>query len=417
MDKDIRTGDIRNALERGYDIPMLKTGPGRIVKGVSKKIGKAYSALDTAMRISVFENYKKQLRSMSPDIEVKMGKENFDKLAAELTNSTYQNYDRISPSLKFLSRVGVLNEFVSFMLEMLRTTANQGKLAKSLIDGSFAKRIEDDFGVRIDKGAARAEGAKRLTALSGAIGAASAGIYFFNKANGFSDEEMKAIRETVAPDWDDSSALIFERDGDKIGLVNMAYRMPIADMTAILGAASRGEDATEVISNSFQAIGDKFFGQGTMNAKAIINSIQNRDPNTGRPISSDPEFLGSVFDRVKYYGVTAFEPGFVRDIRKWDDRTLKEQGARYLLGERKLNTTIEDGVGYKLRGIRDNINALRIGYSGSLYNEKANYADMYNKYNDTYRKNAEQVIKHVNNLRILGKSDQDISKILKNSVT
>jgi len=415
VDKDIRTGDIRNALERGYDIPMLKTGPGRILKGASKKIGKAYSALDTAMRISVFENYKKQLRSMSPDIEAKMGRENFDKLAAELTNSTYQNYDRISPALRFLSRVGILNEFVSFNLEMLRTTLNQAKLAKSLVDGSFAKRIEDDFGVRIDRGAARAEGAKRLTALSGALGAASAGIYFFNKANGFSDEEMKAIRETVAPDWDDSSALIFERDGDKIGLVNMAYRMPIADMSSIVSAGLRGEDATEVISNSFQAIGDKFFGQGTMNAKAIINSIQNRDPNTGRPISSDPEFLGSVFDRVKYYGVTAFEPGFVRDFRKWDDRTPKEQGARYLLCERKMNTTIEDGVGYKLRGIRDNINALRIGYSGSLYNEKANYADMYNKYNDTYRKNAEQVIKHVNNLRILGKSDQDISKILKNS--
>ena len=415
VDKDIRSGDIRNALERGYDIPMLKTGPGRIVKGASKKIGKAYSALDTAMRISVFENYKKQLKSMSPNIEVKMGKENFDKLAAELTNSTYQNYDRISPSLKFLSRVGVLNEFVSFNLEMLRTTANQGMFAKSLIDGSFAKRMKDEFGVKIDTDAAMREGAKRLTALSGALGAASAGIYFFNKANGFSDEEMEAIRNSVAYEWDDSSALIFDRDGDKIGLTNMAYRMPIADMTAILGAASRGEDATEVISNSFQAIGDKFFGQGTMNAKAIINAIQDRDPE-GRKISKDPEFLGSVFDRIKYYGTTAFEPGFVRDIKNWDRRTPKEQAARYLLGERKVNITIPDGVGYRLRGIRDNIDALRVGYSGTMRKNNIDYAETYKSQNDIYRKNGEAILGHVKNLRILGKTDKEIEDILKKNI-
>jgi len=413
VDKDVRAGDIRASLEKGYDLPILRSGIGAAGKEFTKKVGRAYSGFDTMMRISVFENYKKQLRKMSPDIDKKLNPEQFDRLAAELTNSTYQNYDRINPSLRFLSRIGVLNEFVSFLLELSRTTMNQGKLAKSMIDGSFAKRMKDEFDITIDADAARLEGAKRVSALSAFAAGASAGVYAYNKANGFTDEEMQAIRETVAPEWDDSSALIFTRDGDKIGLTNVAYRFPIADMTSIFQAGLRGESLTDSGSKIFQAIVDKFYGGGTINAKNFMNALQNIDPATGRPIATSPKLIDRIFDQSTYYLTKTFKPGLVGDIQKLDERTPAELGARYLLGDRKFNTDIESGVGFRLRDINKRKDALRIGYSSALYNEKADAGAAYRKFNDDYRANMEQVVRHVKNLRTLGKSDEDIQKILK----
>ena len=413
VDKDVRSSDIRASLENGYDIPILRGTVGEKAKGALRGIGKAYSAADTAFRISVFENYKKQLRKMSSNIEKKLSPEQFDRMAAELTNSTYQNYDRINPNLRFLSRIGVLNEFVSFNLELMRTTLNQAKLAKSMIDGSFARNMQQKYGVKIEAKAARREGMKRVTALSAALGAASSAIAIYNSRRGFDSEQQKAIRETVAPDWDDSTALIFSRDGDKIGLTNMSYRMPVAELTSAFEAGLRGEDLSESAGNFFQAVGDKMFGEGQMNMRNAINAIQNRDPDTGRPITSDPRFLDGIVDRATYYVGKTFKPGLINDIQKWDERTPSEQGARYLLGERKFNTTIDSGVGFKFRDIRDNVKSLRSGYSGSLFDENANVAAQYNKFNDVYRANMAEMVKHVNNLRTLGKSDEEIMALIK----
>lgn len=421
VDKEIFSSDIRNAFNKGY-----KLLPGKLGKGADfgmKKLGKIYSAIDTANRITVFENYQKQLKSLIPGID-KTGSKNFmdsatrDKLAAELTNSTYQNYDRISPSLRYLSRVGVLNEFVSFNLELTRTTFNQARLAKSMVNGSFAKRMKDEYGVTVNQRAAAFEGSKRIVALSGALGAATAGIAAFNKLNGFDDEKVRAIKETAAPSWDESSALLVEDQGEgKIGLINMGYRMPAAELTSMFQAGMGTGSYSDAASAVFQSFTDKFFGTGTMNAKNIINTLQDYNPNTGRKISTSVNRLDRIIDQGTFYAKQGFNPGFVSDIKKWDERTSGEMGARYLTGERKFNTTYLGGASYRFRAINDNFRAIRSGYSGSLNRSKnpSQAGQDYAKYNENYRQNVAEAIKHVNNLRILEQTDEDIYKTLPSS--
>ena len=418
VDKEIFSSDIRNAFNKGY-----KLLPGKLGKGADfgmKKLGKIYSAIDTANRITVFENYQKQLKSLIPGIDDVNSKnfldaETTDKLAAELTNSTYQNYDRISPSLRYLSRVGVLNEFVSFNLELTRTTFNQAKLAKSMVDGSFAKRMKDEYGVTVSQGAAAFEGSKRIVALSGALGAATAGIAAFNKLNGFDDEKVRAIKETAAPSWDESSALLVEDQGDgKIGLINMGYRMPAAELTSMFQAGMGTGSYSDAASAVFQSFTDKFFGAGTMNAKNIINTLQDYNPNTGRKISTSVNRLDRIIDQGTFYAKQGFNPGFVSDIKKWDERTSGEMGARYLTGERKFNTTYLGGASYRFNPINDNFRGIRAGYSGSLSRSKSpsEAGQAYAEYNENYRQNVAETIKHVNNLRILEQTDEDIYKTL-----
>ena len=418
VDKEIFSSDIRNAFNKGYRLL-----PGKLGKGVDfgmKKLGKFYSAIDTANRITVFENYQKQLKNLIPGID-DAGSKNFmdsatkDKLAAELTNSTYQNYDRISPSLRYLSRVGVLNEFVSFNLELTRTTFNQARLAKAMVDGSFAKRMQDEYGVTVNQRAAALEGVKRTVALSGALGAATAGIAAFNKLNGFDDEKVRAIKETAAPSWDQSSALLVEDQGEgKIGLINMGYRMPAAELTSMFEAGMGTGSYSDAASAVFQSFTDKFFGAGTMNAKNIINTLQDYNPNTGRKISTSVNRLDRIIDQGTFYAGQGFNPGFVSDIKKWDERTSGEMGARYLTGERKFNTTYLKGASYRFKPINDNVRSIQTGYSSSLKRSKdpSEAAQAYAESNENYRQNLAETIKHVNNLRILEQTEEDIYKIL-----
>ncbi len=418
VDKEIFSSDVRNAFNKGY-----KLIPGKLGKKTSfgmKKLGKIYSAIDTANRITVFKNYEKQLKKLIPGID-KEGSSNFlskadrDKLAAELTNSTYQNYDRISPSLRYLSRVGVLNEFVSFNLELTRTTFNQARLAKAMVDGSFARRMQDEYGVTVNQRAATLQGVKRISFLSGALGAATAGIATINNLNGFDDEKLRAIKETSAPEWDESSALLVEDQGDgKIGLINMAYRMPAAELTSMFEAGLGTGSYSDAASAVFQSFTDKFFGTGTMNAKNIINTLQNYDPNTGRKVSTSVNKLDRIIEQGTFYAKQGFNPGFARDIQKWDERTSGDIGARYLLGERKFNTTYLGGATFRLKPLNDNIKSIRTGYSSSLKRSKNpnEAAQAYADNNENYRQNIAEVIKHVNNLRILEQTEEDIYKIL-----
>lgn len=437
VDKEILSSDIRNAFDKGYklmpDGRLSKTGGLAL-----KKLGKIYSAIDTANRITVFENYQKQLRTLIPNLEQdiilkgmkeadlnkltpeakkKLAQKRIDELAAELTNSTYQNYDRISPSLRYLSRVGVLNEFVAFNLELSRTTFNQARLAKSMVDGSFAKRMRDEYGVTVNQSAATFEGSKRIIALSGALGAATAGIAALNKANGFDDEQVKAIKETAAPSWDTSSALLMEDQGDgKVGLINMAYRMPAAELTSIFEAGLGTGSFTDAGGAMFQSFTDKFFGTGTMNAKNIINTLQNYNPKTGRTISDSPNRLNRIIDQATFYASEGFTPGFVKDIQKWDERTSGELGARYLTGERKLNTSFTKGAGFKFRALDKSIRGVRSGYTGAIKYDK-DPVGSYNKYNNTYRENVTEMVRHVRNLRILDVSEEEIYKTLPDNLS
>ena len=387
---------------------------GRGVGTAAKKIGQTYSAIDTANRISVFENYRKVILPKliqgvnDPKSLNYLDPATFNRLAAELTNSTYQNYDRISPSLRYLSRIAILNEFVSFLLEFTRTTFNQARLGRDLINGSFAKKMKSEYGVNVNQSKAFAEGAKRIAFLSGTVGAASFGIAAWNKSNGFDGEKVRAIKETVAYDWDDTSALVIQDLGDqKVGLVNMGYRMPIADLTSIFEAGLGTGSYTEAGSEMFQAIGDKFFGRGTINAKNFFNAIQNVDPDTGQKIGKSANRLDNVIDQATFYVTESFKPGFVRDIQRWDDRTAGEKGARYLLGERKFNTSFTEGAGRKFNNALKRIRGVRNQYSAEA-RKADDISSVYQKNNNTYRGNIEEIIKHIDNLRILGLSNQEI---------
>jgi len=416
VDQGVTASDIRDGFRNGI-----------IPKAGSKAInffGKAYNVFDTAQRIVVYENYKGFLKKHIPESQLsKMPKKDFEDLAAELTNSTYQNYGRINKNLRQLSRYGILNEFAAFNMELARTTYNQGRLAVKMINGSFADEMASRYGVTMDKAAMRKEGIKRMVALSSVLSAGSLGVTLMNRENGVDSDEENFIREFVAAPWERDQALHIRRDGNKLKLANMSYQIPSAEMTSVLEAALRGDDFSSAVGNSIESLWGKFGGDLTINLKNAMAAIQNRDLKTGRQISN-ARGLSKALDQVQYYFAENFTPGTVRDIKKFEERggigSIDNQ-LRYTLGYRSRDTDIETGIGFKMRDVFNNLQGVRSEYSSALYNSE-DIAQAYESHNATYRQNTEILVDFVEKARAFhennadaGLNDEKIASLMKNA--
>jgi hypothetical protein len=405
IDKGISAGEIREGLSKGFF--------GKQFGKITEPTGKFYSIFDTAQRLSVFDNYKGFLRkNMSNEDFTRLGNDKIEEMAAELTNATYQNYSRINPAIRYFSRIGALNEFAAFNLEQMRTMANQATFIRDLKSGKFADDIKAEYGVDLDRGSLAQEGNKRIGFLLATLAGATAAVTAVNRGfQGVSSDEEKAIRETVVPTWDEDSKLLLRKDGDKIKTANISYQIPIAELTSIVESGLRGENPVDAVGQGFGALWNKMGGSGTMNANNFFAALNNRDPRTGRPISDEPGGLGQFTDRFVYYFGESFTPTL---LGKTSDKTMPDLIARYTLGLRNQNTTVEGGAGFKLRALRDNFNNIRRSYSSDLY-RNLDMQDSYQARNAVFQRNLAEVIKHANNLRTLGKTDEETNKILAKS--
>jgi len=399
IDQGVVAGDIRDGFKNGV-LP-------KAFSKVTDFFGKAYNVFDTAQRISVFENYKGFLKNNIP-------KEQFNKLttkqkedmAAFLTNSTYQNYGRINKNLRSMSRYGILNEFAAFNIEQTRTLYNQGRMAKSMLDGSFSDEMEKAYGVTLNKDAMRGEGLKRVAALSGVLTLGSAGVSQLNKMGGVDDDDEEFLRDFGLAKWEEDQSLHIRRDGNKLSLANMSYQIPSAELTSIVEAGLRGDDFESAAGNIVDSAWGKFGGDLTINLKNIVSAVTNTDLRTGKELINEPDGMRKNLGLVKYYFAENFTPGTVRDLQSLDKRTSVENTLRYTLGYRSRNTTIDEGIGYKLRDLGGSLSNIRSSYAGDT-KKMDSVEDAYSKNNGVYRRNMEVLVDFANQAKDFGARNPD----------
>jgi len=399
LDQGVVAGDIRDGFKNGV-LP-------KSVSKVTDFFGKAYNVFDTAQRISVFENYKGFLKNNIPDAEFnKLTSKQVEDMAAFLTNSTYQNYGRINKNLRTLSRYGLLNEFAAFNLEQTRTLYNQGRMAKSMIDGSFSDEMANSYGVTLNKDSMRREGIKRAAALSGVLTLGSVGVTQLNRAGGVDDDDEKFLRNWGLAEWEEDQGLHIRRNGNKLSLANMSYQIPSAELTSIVEAGLRGDDFESATGNIVDSAWGKFGGDLTINLKNIVSAVTNTDLRTGKKLVNEPDGMRENLGLVKYYFAENFMPGTVRDLQSLDKRTSVENTLRYTLGYRSRNTTIETGIGYRLGPIKDSLTNIRSSYSGDT-KKMDSVEDAYNKNNAVYRRNMEVLVDFASQAKDFGARNPD----------
>ena len=432
MDKGVFASDVAEAIKNGFDV--------KSVQKFQSRAGKAYNIFDTTQRLIVFDHYKNFIRRqaskesvlrMGRDPEAlrfaraKLGKKASDeaireeaaeymveKLAAEITNSQFSNYGRVSPLFKTLSRYGVLNEFGSYISEQLRTKYNQFAMAKNLMDGNFAKQINDRYGLEFNQAALSREGAKKYGNLIMYLGILGSGFTAVSNArNGMNKDEQDAYRRSVSADWNEFNPMLIKDLGDgKYAEINTSYQIPATDLMEVANAAMRGENAEETVTNAIKAIFSKLQGEGlgqTINLRLITEAFTNRDLRTGDQISS-AEGFEHFSNMAKRYSYKAFVPSVVKQLKEGKflkDKTPTAKTVETVLGLRRNIIDIEKGARFKMLSIANDIDTISGNYkskiSDAVDGERVDLLDQYNNANRLYKDKLNKVLVHINDYRTL----------------
>lgn len=321
----IRDGKIGNLLEKG-----------------TKTMGKLYSITDTATRYAIWKSNQDMVRKKFLNNGVVLGKtkeeieDRVKKIAASITNDTYQNYERTSKLAKYLSRRGILPPFVTFTLELARNTTNQARFAGEMVHG---KSFLDRFDLKLPSDPAQAkqvlrslrvEGSKRYSFLVATLGLSATSKQFLSAA---ADVAPQVPGEGILdPGERDDFAFFgfsYMRDKDFMATIDKetkqgtfaltSYLFPHATLTQFVGAvfdaATQGkENEYETTQTLSGLMTEELMGEGTFVNQNVMRAVDNRDVY-GEKITTSEGFQ-AMKDRVRYAVTKTFEPGIVREINK-----------------------------------------------------------------------------------------------------
>ena len=287
---------------------------GRAVQKVINPASKAYQLTDTAARYAVFKHQQKSLSGMFSSV---LDEKGLEQLAATVTNDIYQQYGKVGAVKKALSRIGILNPYVSYVLELTRNTWRSTYYAMQMVNGTFGK----DFGIDVskltdmEKRKMKASGATRLGSLALVTAGAESLVNNHNEETiGVSPEEDKAVSYFVPP-YAKLVPKLYTGKSDDGKLFNWSdanYSNPYMLFTEAVRLAVSGVSEDSVL----RYILDQLLGEGSIILGPVLNAIKNVD-NYGQTISNEKDSVKFSKDISKYLYEETIETGAEREIRKW----------------------------------------------------------------------------------------------------
>lgn len=354
--------------------------------------GKLYSISDTATRFTIWKKNVQDMKQILKANGVKVSDDQIKKIAAEITNDTYQNYERTSRLGKYLSRIGVMPPFVTFSLEMARNTTNQVLVINRMLSKNgdmFAQK----YGVELTDSARAAlakEGRKRAGFLSGVFAATAAAPFVMGEiAERIGGEK---VGDRVDPDREEDFRFFlpsyardkqfyatFDEKSKKGTFAMTSYLFPHAVITeklaAALSQAGSITDEEPVVRDVLRAMFTEFVGEGTFVNQSLFRAIDNRDFR-GNKIS-EAEGAKLLQDKLIFFGKETFEPGAIREFNKLID-SLKGQGdfstKEVLLrqvGLRFQKVDIPEMAKFRIQDFSDRYSAARGKYTGAVKHKDA----------------------------------------------
>jgi len=395
----IAEGEVKN--------PLLAKAMGKAKSGLST-VGKFYSMPESSAKVFNLAGEMKDLAQAFPS----MPKDELFKKAAERVRMTTQDYDSLPQAIRNFSSVGFLDPFVAYTADRFRVVYNTYKLALQDINSGNA--------------VLRKNGAKRMAAMTTTLGAA--GAYGLN--TNLSKEEETAVRNRL-PEWDkDGFINIQKKDDGTYTYSNLNYNIPHTAAMEAAFAALNQENPQDAMKKFISVASKQAFGQNLL--LAPLTEVYTGKTARGIPISSenDPDYK-QFADKSIYFLDSAFTPLVVKEINK-GYRALKteEVGAKPTSPNAPK---IEDILLSNLAGIRvqrvnpkEQMKFQAAGFSRDLVNDQiafssekrraidqAETAKAFDRFSSRYQSTYDKVAGVVNDARILGLSDDEIAKTLK----
>jgi hypothetical protein len=402
---NIFDSDIRSNLERGF----FSDKAQKIIDPVSK----AYTVPDTMGRFVAWKHHQRLSRDLFPTAN----EEAIKKFAAETTNDVYQNYSRLSKTGRDLSRIGIIPQFASFTMEFARNQYNQGRIIREMMAGTFGQNVKELGQANVD--AMRLAAGERLSALLGVYALTFASIKAFNANNNVDEKTDEALKNVAIPSWDNNRFLAITYDPKtKTGkYANPSYVVPNAVGLSALDAGLKGQPLEGVVD----MLTNEFVGEGSFLLRSTVAAVFNVDPKNRKKISAEVDRYKNTVDRVKFAIADAFEPGFARELRKFQEAG-RGQGElttgdvyRRQIGVRLNSFDVKESAMFSVKENVDNSRLESSRYSSARdYSKKSKEEidQIYQQANSSHRANMQEIIKKVNSLRNLDLSQDEIIEIL-----
>jgi len=230
------------------------------------------------------------------------------------------------------------------------------------------------------------------------------------------------LRETIVPEWDENAPLLIKRDKDgKVYTKNATYLVPQMQIAAPFMAAFRGESFGDSLGKMAETAGDGVLENGGFMLKGVSQALANYDIEAQQKITTDPTLYGKIVDQAAWAGKELFQPGFVREYKKAQENPLGVTAMR--MGGIRVNATTEQkGFGFRLREVQSKLDTVKDQLASARYERadqigrllnKEELGNTYNNFlNPLYRTHQEELIKHVDNMRVLGHNDDSILRMM-----
>lgn len=405
---------------------------GDLTRVATEGFGKLYSVTDTATRFMVWKKNVKSMQTILKGSGVQVSDERLKKIAAEITNDTYQNYERTSRAAKQLSRMGIMPPFVTFALEMTRNMTNQVRYINMMRDGdAFAKK----FGITLTDEARKklaAEGRKRAAYFTSVVGFTVAAPTLIGSMTG-----ALADGESVDPDkMEDYRFFLpeYARDKDIVATFNpktkngtfamTSYLLPNAVVTqplvALLQQGYNEVTDQNAVRNGVRAMLTEMVGEGTFVNQSLFRAIDNRDMR-GETIS-DREGAQKFVDLMTFFAMETFEPGALREAEKFmkafegsSDFTPQEVFMRQL-GLRFQKTNFDQMAKFRIQDFSRRYSSARGKYTTNAKYKNLTPEDLERSYRDAVQESQaafERVQEAYNRLDSFGYTSEEKIKILR----
>lgn len=322
-------------LDKGLDVKITgkNINDPKFIAKIEKLIGRRIGGLDETGKFNVLNDPLFRKNIVSPEgkgayrniVSSKAVPENelvdtfADNFAAEITKNNIPNYEYVGKYIKNLRRLP-FGTFVAFPAEILRTGFNTiQRGAREATTAGF-----------------RATGFRRLAGTLTTAAIVPAGLVAYGKAKtGATDEEINALRRTVAP-WEENGVLmaVSREDNGQLNYSNLSYIFPydtlIRPVTTIFNEVSKGQATGEGINKSLFDAGvvsmseifAPFISESIFSEALIDISLRNGRDNDGRLVWEPDDAVGDKLFKGAMHLAETLIPGSLNQAGRIKDAAL-----------------------------------------------------------------------------------------------
>lgn len=388
---DSQESILRRSIKSIYKLGKL----GKGIQFTAERMQTIFQAGDDIGRMMAYEKRKEAHADMMFDKTVEQLDDSelkqVQEAAAEEIKDQYNNYDRVPPLIKKLSRNILVGSFVQFPAEMIRNTANT--------IGSTITRMKDK------NPKVRKDAKTRLATFLGAQSALVIGTTFlgdsimdmFNMDDEEEDEvqRVKDLRNVVAP-WSKNHKIIVRKMGDnKLSYIDVSANNPYNMISRLIQKV--GIDGIGNNSDTYEVMFD-FFGP-FLDQEILISSIQesvNGQTESGKPLFFDTDGPGEKLTKGTAHILKEIMPGYMRFVQRVTDEdksTVNELIS--LTGFRTTEVDLDTSLYFKMRAAYSDMQDLQASYRMNLSKGKDTYDDSAIKYGEAITKANEVLQSHI----------------------